>query len=216
MDKLRIKLVSFTDYLPIIGVLAFVGIYIYSATLYPGGSQVNSNSKGFDWMNNYWCTMFALKAMNGQPNPARPFSIAGMIILWTSLLVFFFKFSEILSPGQIWKRVIQIAGTVSLMFASLLFTNLHDFATTFSSAVGLFALIGIMLGVAKSNLNFYKITGIVCMILMGINNYIYYSRQGINFLPLIQKLTFLVVLSWVVGLNYRMIQIKRKKKFPGH
>lgn len=176
MDRLKNILI---DYLPTIGILIFVGLYIYSTTLYPGGSQVDSNSIGFDWINNYWCTMFHLKAINGQPNPARPFSIAGMIVLWVSLLMFFYMFSETLSTNQIWERLFKISGTISLIFASLLFTKLHDFVTSFSSIIGLITLIGIILGVAKSNLNLYKITGIACMIILLINNYIYYTRQFI-------------------------------------
>ena len=213
MNRLRNILIN---YLPTIGILIFVGLYIYSTTLYPGGSQVDTNSKGFDWINNYWCTMFDLKAINGQLNPARPFSIIGMIILWLSLLVFFYMFSQTLSTNQIWKKVIQISGTISLIFASLLFTKLHDFVTTLSSIIGLFALIGIILGVAKSNLILYKITGIASMILLLINNYIYYTRQFIYSLPLIQKFTFLIILLWIVGLNYKMIQIKKTKIKTGY
>jgi hypothetical protein len=201
--------VSLKDYLPTIGILIFIGLYIYSTTLYPGGSQADLNSKDFDWLNNYWCTMFDMKALNGQPNPARPFSIIGMIILWTSLLIFFFKFSLILSSNQFWKRAIQLSATISILLASLLFTPLHDFVTTASSFFGLFTLIGILLGVAKSNLNIYKLTGLFCILLLGINNYIYYTRQFIHSLPLIQKFTFVFVLLWIIGLNHKMAQIKK-------
>ena len=197
------------DFLPTTGILIFVGLYIYSTTLYPGGSQADLNSKGFDWINNYWCTMLDLKAMNGQPNPARPFSILGMIILWASLLKFFLMFSTILSTNQIWKRLIQISGTISIIFASLLFTKLHDFVTTASSIFRIFTIIGTILGVLKSTMNIYKITGIVCIILLGINNYIYYSKQFIFSLPLIQKLTIVVVLSWIVGLNFKLVERKK-------
>ena len=206
---MKITLTTLKDYLPTIGILIFVALYIFSTTLYPGGSQADLNTKGFDWVNNYWCNLFNLKALNGQPNPARPFSIIGMIILWMSLLLFFFMFSEILSTSQLWKRVIQLSGTLSIIFASLLFTGLHDFVTTASSIFGLFTLTGIILGVAKSNLNLYKITGVICVILLGINNYIYYSRQFINALPLIQKLTFVIVFLWVIGLNHKMSQRRK-------
>jgi len=203
------------DYLPAIGILIFAGLYIYSAYLYPGGSHADLNSKGFDWINNYWCNLFNTKALNGQPNPARPFAIAGMIILWASILLFFFMFAEILSPGLTWKRLIQISGTISILCASLLFTPLHDFVTTSSSIFGAVTLTGITLGVAKSNLNLYKITGLFCIILLGVNNYIYYSRNFSHSLPLIQKLTFVVVLSWITGLNHKIIQIKKSRRHSG-
>jgi hypothetical protein len=197
---------SLTDYSPTIGILIFAGLYIYATIVYPGGSQVNPSATRFDWINNYWCTLFDKTAVNGQPNPARPFSIAGMFILWISLLIFFFRFSELLSTSAIWKKLIRISATVSLTFASLLFTRLHDFATTAASLTGIITLTGIIWGVSKSNLVFYKITGIICILLLAINNYIYYSGQFIIALPLIQKFTFLAVLLWITGLNHKMMQ----------
>lgn len=197
------------NYLPSAGILIFAALYIYSASLYPGGSQADRNAKGFDWVNNYWCTMFAVKGMNGEPNPARPFSITGMIVLWISLLRFFFMFSEIFFAGLFWKRIIRISGTLSVIFASLLITRFHDFMTTTASIFGLLTLAGIVTGIAGSSLKFYKITGIVCIILIGINNYIYYSRQFIYALPLIQKFTFVIVLLWIIGLNHVIVLRKR-------
>ncbi|MGB5430515.1 MAG: hypothetical protein WBM94_12640, partial [Eudoraea sp.] len=60
--------------LPTVGILIFIGLYIYAASLYPGGSQLDSNSLGFDWMNNYWCNLMNENGMNGLENPARPFA----------------------------------------------------------------------------------------------------------------------------------------------
>ena len=134
-----------------IGILLFVGFYIYATTIYPGGSQVYPDSKGFDWINNYWCTMFDKIAINGQLNPARPFSIIGMIILWLSLLIFFFMFSETLSTSIIWKRLIKISATISLILASLLFTNLHDLVTTTSSIIGLLTLHELMVELLQTH-----------------------------------------------------------------
>jgi hypothetical protein len=203
LNRLKNRL---TDYSPTIGILIFTGLYIYATTVYPGGSQVNPSATRFDWVNNYWCTLFDKTAVNGQPNPARPFSIAGMFILWFSLLIFFFMFSVRLSTSAIWKKLIRISATVSLTLASLLFTRLHDFATTAASLTGIITLTGIIWGVSKSNLVFYKVTGIICILLLAINNYIYYSGQFITALPLIQKITFLAVLLWITGLNYKMMQ----------
>ena len=49
MKKLNPTLLA---YLPIIGILLFWVLFIYAATLYPGGSQADSNSVGYDWVNN--------------------------------------------------------------------------------------------------------------------------------------------------------------------
>lgn len=208
---MTIKTSAIKYYFPTIGILIFIGFYIFSTFLYPGGSRVNPSSIGYDWVNNYWCTMFDKNAINGQPNPARPFAILSMIILWISLLLFFFMFSKSFSTNKTMRNVINISSTISILFASLLFTNLHDIVTTISSIFGIITLIGLIIGVIKTNLTNYKIVGIFCITLLGINNYIYYSGHSIDLLPIIQKLTFIIVLSWIIGLNREIAKRKAKK-----
>lgn len=66
---------------------------------------------------------------------------------------------------------------------------------------GLIAVIGIIKEIYNSRLVHYKIAGIIGIILLGINNIIYYSAEFIEWLPLIQKITFLIVLIWILGVN---------------
>ena len=196
------------NFIPVIGIVIFVGLYIFSSTLYPGGSQANLNSEGFDWINNYWCNLMNEKGMNGQPNPAKPYSIIAMIILCLSLMFFFIQFAQIYSKSKIWKRIIKTSGIISMSFAILIFTKYHDLMTTLSSIFGLFVVIGIIREVYKSKLSIYKITGVICILILGLNNYIYYTQQFIEVLPLLQKITFAIVLLWIIGLNF---EINKKK-----
>lgn len=196
-----------TGILPTIGILTFVGLYVYSANLYPGGSQANPNSVGFDWINNYWCNLMNESGMNGQINPARTYAITAMVILCVSLALFFVQFAQRFAQNLFWKLSIKIFGILTMAFAILIFTKYHDFMTTISSIFGLFVVIGIIWEVYRSNLNLFKISGIVCAILLGLNNYIYYSRNGIDYLPIIQKITFAFVLIWIIGLKYKLTKI---------
>jgi hypothetical protein len=50
-------------------------LFIFSSLLYSGGSEINPNSTGFNWINNYYCDLMLQNGFNGRPNPARPFSI---------------------------------------------------------------------------------------------------------------------------------------------
>jgi len=190
--------------LPTVGILIFIGLYIYAANLYPGGSQLDSNSLGFDWMNNYWCNLMNENGMNGLENPARPFAILALIILCSSLALFFLQFAKYFMEKGIWKSIIQILGTLSMISSVLIFTKYHDIMTTISSILGVLVVVGIIRAIYKSNLTVFKISGMVCIILLGINNLIYYSGNYIEYLPLIQKITFGMVLIWIVGLNLKM------------
>lgn len=142
--------------------------------------------------------------MNGQMNSARPYAITAMIILCASLALFFIQFAENFAKNRFWKFTIKIFGVISMTFAVLIFTKYHDLMTTLSSVSGVFVVFGIIWEVYKSNLSLFKIGGIVCVLLLGVNNYIYYSGNGIEYLPLIQKITFAVVLIWIIGLNYKL------------
>jgi hypothetical protein len=192
------------EFLPSIGILIFVGLYIYSSTLYPGGSQADLNSTGFDWINNYWCNLMNTKGMNGKVNPARPAAISAMVILCLGLTLFFIQFAKKLVTNRFWKITIKVLGTITMIFALFIFTEYHDLMTTLSSITGVMVVIGIILEVYKSKMYSFKWSGIFCIVLLALNNFIYYSHQWIEHLPFIQKITFAVVLLWIMGLNYRL------------
>ena len=199
------KLINqFTNYIPSIGILIFVGLYIFSASHYPGGSQANLNKEGFDWINNYWCNLLNEKGMNGAPNPARPIAIFALLVLCFSLTVFFIQFAQTYTKSILWKRIISACGVLSMISAALVFTEYHDSMTIISSVFGLMVVAGIIKEIFSSSLNAYKISGAVCIIFLIGNNYIYYSQNFIELLPLLQKITFAFVLLWVMGLNHEM------------
>lgn len=190
--------------IPTIGIISFVGLYIFSSTLYPGGTQVDLSSVGFDWVNNYWCNLMSASGMNGLPNRARPYSILATIILCISLMVFFVQFAEEYSKNIFWKRTIELSGIISMTFATFVFTRHHDMMIIVASGFGLVTVVGIIREIYLSKLRNYKMSGIFCIFLLGINNYIYYSKYLIEALPLLQKFTFVVVLTWIVGLNFKV------------
>ncbi len=91
-----------------------------------------------------------------------------------------------------------------MISAILIFTEFHDLMTTISSIFGVFVVIGIIRTIYNSELKTFKVSGIICIILLGINNLIYYSGNYIEYLPFIQKITFVLVLTWIIGLNLKM------------
>lgn len=197
--------------LPSIGILIFTGLYIYAASLYSVGYQANTSSIGFDWINNYWCNLLNEKGINGEFNRGRLPAIIANIILCISLIIFFIQFSKSFVQHKIWKRIIPISGSLSMIFGIFIFTDYHDLMTTLSSVFGIFAVLGIIREIYLSQLTIYKMTGLFCVFLLIFNNYIYYSEQLIELLPLLQKITFAIVLSWIVGLNYEYVNSLEQK-----
>ena len=195
---------DFLILLPTFGILIFVGLFVYATSLYPGGSQWDINSVGFDWKNNFWCNLMLENALNGQENPARPIAILAMIILCSSVTLSYFYFATFFEKNRIWNMIIKISGTLAMLSAVFIFTTYHDIMTILLSVFGTLGIIGIIRTLHNNNMTFFKISGIVCMILAGMNNLFYYSENLIEYLPIIQKITFILVLAWIVGLNLKM------------
>jgi hypothetical protein len=190
--------------LPTLGILTFIGIYVYASTLYPGGSQADINSVGYDWRNNYWCNLTSEDAMNGLENPARPVALLGMVILCSSMTLFFFHFANYFEKNRIWKMTIKIANALAMGAAVFIFTKYHDIMTAISSICGVVGIIGIIRALHKNNLTFFKVSGMICVALLGILSLFYYNENLINYLPIVQKVGFIWILSWIVGLNLKM------------
>ncbi len=193
------------------GILIFGALYFYSSTLYPGGSQANINSVGFDWVHNYWCDLMNENGMNEEPNPASPVAVTAMMVLCISLMTLFIRFAGNFANHPIWKKVIMICGTIAMLCAILVFTRFHSVMIALASLFGLFTLVGIIIEVYSSRLKALKIGGLFCILLLGVNNYIYYSRLWVDILPLLQKITFAIVLLWLIGINY---SLKLKRQNP--
>ena len=186
---------------PTVGILIFILLYVYSSTLYPGGNQANINEIGFSWTHNYWCNLMNNNSINGMPNPAAPYAISAMISLCIGLCLFFFQFANKIAISKYWKIIIRVSGTVSMIFACFIFTRHHDLMTILSSLFGLVVVVGIIKEIYKSDMNIFKMGGVICILLLTVNNYIYYSHHLIEYLPIIQKITFTFILTWVVSLN---------------
>lgn len=139
--------------------------------------------------------------MNGINNPARPFAISAMIILCASLTAFFFQFATVLEKDKTWQCIIRLFGTLSMLSAALIFTKFHDTLTTVSSVFGVVVVLRMIRTIYNSQLQLFKISGITCIVLLMVNNFIYYSEYYIEHLPFIQKITFALVLAWIVALN---------------
>jgi len=190
--------------IPLIGILCFVLLFIFSSTLYPGGSQADVNSVGFDWVHNYWCNLMRVNGINGAINPARPFALFALIMLCGSIAVFAYQFAEFSNLSELWKKIIKWGGILSMSSATLLPTAYHDSIIIITSLFGLPVVIGIIKEIYGSSLPIYKASGVICLLLVCLNNVMYYTSQFIEWLPLIQKITFMFVLIWILGLNHEI------------
>jgi hypothetical protein len=176
---------------PIFGAFLFVVLYIIATLCYPGGSQVDKNSIGFSWTNNYWCNLLNQNAINGQPNPAKPIAMIGMFVLCVTLTFFWFLFPKHINLDKKLNLLIQISGTLALT---------------------LFATVGIFIGLYKTKWYGLFAFGLVNILLVALNNYVYYNNGLINYLPIIQKISFATFLVWVCSIDINLYRMSKSAK----
>lgn len=206
-DKLKRTLVL----TPIFGVLLFVVLYFIATFLYPGGSQVDKSSIGFSWMNNYWCNLLDENAINGQFNPAKPVAMTGMFILCLTLSFFWFLFPRHINVDKKLKLTIPISGTLAMTVAFFLFSNInHDLITNLASMLGLIATVGTFIGLYKTKWFGLFAFGLLNILLVVVNNYFYYTKELIVYLPVIQKISFATFLIWVCCIDINLYRAREK------
>lgn len=186
------------------GIILFIIFYFVAASYYPGGSNFNKKESGFSWSTNYWCELLARNAKNGQKNIARPYGLAGMIILFVSVSLFWIKLPTIIPMKLFLKRTLQITGVMSMFCAIFIYSDYHDLFIYFSV---IFGTIAFSIGIYGFKLNKYTLfsrMGAMCLLLIFVNNFIYLTDLFITYLPVIQKLTFALVFIWIfiISLNH--------------
>lgn len=195
------------------GICTFVLLYIIAAYFYPGGSQADRSAKTFSWLDNYWCDLLSEQAKNGIDNTARPVAIISWLILCASLSVFWYFLPYLFSPHATRKKIVQVCGIVSMLTAAFLFTGLHDVVIHAGGALGFIAFIGAFADFYKSRMYGLFWTGIFCVALMGLNYYIMVADDLISYLPIVQKITFVIVLLWILFIN-RKLYLQMTKPSP--
>ena len=182
--------------------LLIATILLYVATrIYPGGSQIDKNSIGFDWSNNYLCNLFDPKAVNGENNSSQYWAIAGMLIICSSFGYFFFDFSKKINSKKV-ANAIKFSGIASMFFAFLIVTPYHNQMIITSSFLALISIIYITIYVFKSRLYFFKVLCILCLSSLFVCNYVYYSKIYLEYLPILQKIALFLSVLWIILLHY--------------
>lgn len=182
--------------LPLWGFLLFIILYILATALYPGGSDANESAQGFSWRHNYWCELMATEARNGQPNSARLVAITALFILAISLVYFWYQVPLLFHNRKIDSRVIRYCGIGSMLVLPFLLNGMHDSVINLAALLGCIAIATFLLNMYRHKIFRLFYFGLFCLLLCGINNYVYYTGHLLHLLPVIQKFTFLIFLLW--------------------
>jgi hypothetical protein len=184
-------------YLVVIGSIGFVLFYILAAINYPGGSDFDAYSKGFSFTENYWCELLGTYAKNGSPNLGKPYAFVALAFLNLSLVCswFYFGYHKSLNHQPNYRMI--ASGTVSTLFINFIYTDAHDYYIGLSVLFGVLSILQ-LLHIQRKNNHFLFITGLFGIILILLNCTMYFFDFQLILLPLIQKLTFIFILTWFI------------------
>jgi hypothetical protein len=198
--------------LPLAGMVVFVVLYIVAARLYPGGSNADPSYTGFDWVNNYWCDLIARYGKNGEPNTGRPVALAAMIILFSSLSVFWFRLPDFFRETRFSRLLIGYTGMTAMCMLVFIFTKYHDTIIFIGGSLSSIPFIGTLRELFINRWRFLFVLGCFCLVLILFNFYSYLSGWLIAFLPLIQKITLVFFLAWMFLINWNCILLLLKNR----
>ncbi len=189
---------------PVWGIILFLVCYIVAAIQYPGGSAFDPHEPGFSIINNYWCNLMNKEAINGEINKGRAFAFAGMVFLCVSLAIFWWVFPQHTKLKKGLRQLIRICGLISMCIPVFLISVLpHDELINLASFFGLVAVGGTLAGLKKEGWTFLFYFGVFNLVLVALNNFLYYSEDLISALPLVQKISFLSFLLWFICICIR-------------
>ena len=191
---------------PTLGICLFGILYGMAACQYPGGSNFDKTATEFSWQHNYWCDFLGNTGKNGAINHARPIALLAMVVLGSSLSIFWFLLPSLYSTQNRYVQLSRWAGMLSMVIILFIGTPYHDLVMNIAGGVGLIALVATFVVLYQSRLFTLISFGLFCIVLIGLNNYIYYSDQYILYLPVIQKITFMFFLLWIVLINRKLYQ----------
>lgn len=188
-------------HLPAFGIALGLTLFVVATSRYPGGTLNAANTVGYRWSQNFVSSLFAPRALNGEPNPARFFAIAAVFFISASLGVVYNAISA-KAPSRAHRKTVQIAGIGSAVYGFFIATPMHDLMVNISLVFSVIAMIAVtqMLYVQRRRWLFGG--GALCLALLFLTAAMYYRNAIYGVLPLVQKLGLTANIVWLVVVYY--------------
>ena len=189
-----------------IGLVVSIIMLFIAALLYPGGSPKNINSVGYSFTENYISNLLDYKAVNGAENKARPFGIISVVILGLSSGLAFVRLSQKIERKK-YSVVIKYLGLILIILSALItIPSLHNLMVTLSSITTLLLVFYVTILLIKSTLQLLKFTSIILLVVFYSAAYMYFTRTGLGYMPIVQKVIHILQIIWILGLEYFTIK----------
>ena len=190
---MSLRIVSMRSIFPLLGVLASAVLLVLAAARYPGG---------YDWFEQSVSSLFQPSALNGSHNISRSLAALAVFVFCASMAIVFNTIARS-GPSRFHRKTIQIAGIGSMVYAALVVTPMHDVLVGVALLFFVTAMVTIFHWLYLERRFGMLGAGIACLALTLCNATMYYGEVLYGFLPVVQKFSLVLWVSWLFGLLLR-------------
>ena len=188
-------------YFPIIGLGLYIVFFLLATTKYPGGSINDITTVGYSYFHNFLCDLMLIITESGIVNTARPLGVISHILLGLTMMCFFYILPEIFRHTNKNTLIVRRFGVLTMCIFILMFTPYHDTIVILTGIFGTIALIPFFIELPKCEDNALKIMSVVCFTLSIIVYLSFVTKVGFYYLPMLQKITFVIDAFWVIWVS---------------
>jgi hypothetical protein len=178
--------------IPLLGVFVSIVLLVLAAARYPGG---------YDWIDQSVSSLFQPNALNGAPNTARSLGALAVLVFCASIAIIFNTIATS-CPSPFHRKTIQIAGIGSMVYTALVVTPMHDLLVGVALIFFVTAMVTIFHSLYRERRLAMLCAGVTCLALTLSNATMYYGDLFYGFLPIVQKVSLALWVSWLFGLVF--------------
>lgn len=178
---------------PVGCVVLAAAAFVLAALRYPGG---------YDWAGQSISSLFQPLSLSGSPNGARPLAVISVLFFCVGVGAVFERISR-RGRSRAQRKVIQIAGIGSMVYAFLVVTPMHDVLVGVALAFFLVAMLSIFYLLLIERRFWMVGAGVACLSGTVWNAVMYYGPMESGFLPIVQKASTFLWVVWLLVLYLR-------------
>lgn len=190
--------IKYLPYFPIFGMGLYVLVFTFAAAAYPGGSINQPHASAYSFYHNFLCDAMNPITQSGSINNARFVAIISHLILSFTMISFFYILPKIFLVKNRNTKLIAFFGISTMTVFIFMYTEYHDLIVTITGVLGTIALIPFFIELHNYKNKGLKQLAYLCYALSVIVFFIFETKIGFYYLPILQKITFGMDAWWVI------------------
>lgn len=153
----------------------------------------------YNYTRNLFCDLFLTYSQNENIFLVNLLAIVGHVFLSCGMILFFYLIPKIFKTQNVRISIVKWTGMLSMITFIFLSSGYHDLFVTITGSIGLIALIPLFIQYIKSRdyLGLHAYYGGFCIVLSLFVFFIFESKYLIEYLPVIQIISFILDSVWV-------------------